>query len=61
MDLAGASNDIELAERILEEAHVATVPGSPFHAPGHIRLSYATGTDVLTESLSRLERWIESL
>jgi len=61
MDRAGLSDDIELAERILEEAHVATVPGSPFHAPGHIRLSYATGTDVLEESLSRLQAWIEAL
>jgi aspartate/methionine/tyrosine aminotransferase len=42
LDGRWASTD-ELATVILEEAGVALVPGESFGAPGHLRLSYATG------------------
>ncbi|MFB6153193.1 MAG: pyridoxal phosphate-dependent aminotransferase [Halodesulfurarchaeum sp.] len=38
----------------LEEAHVATVPGSAFGAPGYARVSYAASTERLTEAVERL-------
>ncbi|MFW6457828.1 MAG: pyridoxal phosphate-dependent aminotransferase [Halodesulfurarchaeum sp.] len=38
----------------LEEAHVATVPGSAFGAPGYARLSYAADADRLSEAVKRL-------
>ncbi len=38
----------------LEEAHVATVPGSAFGTPGYARLSYATDADRLREAVTRL-------
>ncbi|MFB6124967.1 MAG: pyridoxal phosphate-dependent aminotransferase [Halanaeroarchaeum sp.] len=38
----------------LEEAHVATVPGSAFGAPGYARLSYAASKDRLREAVDRL-------
>ena len=41
----GRSDDEQVADRLLE-AGVATVPGSAFGAPGHLRLSFAT--DVAT-------------
>jgi aspartate aminotransferase len=47
-------DDIAFAEKLLIEHGVATVPGSAFGAPGHIRLSYASSMDQLTEALSRL-------
>lgn len=47
-------DDIAFAEKLLIEHGVATVPGSAFGAPGHIRLSYASAMDQLTEALSRL-------
>ncbi|HEX9627845.1 MAG TPA: pyridoxal phosphate-dependent aminotransferase, partial [Acidiferrobacterales bacterium] len=52
----GIDDDVELAEFILNEVGVALVPGSAFGAPGHLRLSYATGLDALNAALDRLER-----
>jgi aspartate aminotransferase len=50
------SNDLELAELILNEAGVALVPGSAFGAEGYMRLSFATSMDILDDALDRLER-----
>ena len=50
------SNDVELAEHILNEAGVALVPGSAFGASGHLRLSYATDLDTLNDALDRIQR-----
>jgi aspartate aminotransferase len=47
----------DFAARLLAEAHVATVPGSGFGIEGHLRLSFATATDTLTEALDHLERF----
>jgi aspartate aminotransferase len=49
-------NDVELAERILNEVGVALVPGSAFGAEGHLRLSYAASMTVLDAALDRLEK-----
>ena len=48
-------DDVDLANWFLEEAGVATVPGSAFGAPGHLRLSYAAGMVYLKDAVSRLE------
>ena len=48
------ATDTELALWLLEEAGVACVPGTPFGAPGHLRLSYATDLDTIREGLRRL-------
>ena len=40
--LEGISNDVELAEHLLNKAGVALVPGSAFGLPGRVRLSFAT-------------------
>ncbi len=45
---------IALCARLLEQTGVAVVPGEGFHAPGHFRLSYATGFDELQEGARRL-------
>ena len=42
-------------EPFLEKAGVATVPGTAFGAPGHLRLSYAAGMDVLEEAIERMK------
>jgi len=52
----GVADDVRLAEWLLEEAGVAVVPGSAFGAPGHVRISFATGLDQLREALDRIER-----
>lgn len=49
------ANDVELAAWMLEEAGVATVPGSAFGAPGHLRLSYAAGMDFLKDAVGRIK------
>ncbi len=48
------NTDLELAEFLLVKAHVATVPGSAFGAPGHLRLSYATSMANLKKALERI-------
>ncbi|WP_189584916.1 pyridoxal phosphate-dependent aminotransferase [Litorimonas cladophorae] len=48
-------DDADFALRLLEETGVATVPGSAFHAPGHIRISYAAAIEELDGALDRLE------
>ena len=49
------------AGALLEQEKVALVPGDPFGAPGHIRLSYATSEEQIREGLSRIKRFVESL
>lgn len=49
--------------RALREHGVAVRPGSEFgaHGEGHIRLSYAASSDVITEGVARLARGLASL
>jgi aspartate aminotransferase len=51
-------SDMELAEQLIEEAHIAVVPGSPFGAPGYLRLSYANATDRIELGMDRLRDWL---
>lgn len=53
----GYANDIEFAEKLLNEVGVALVPGSAFGTEGCIRLSFATGIDTLKDALNRLQRF----
>ncbi|MBP2019026.1 aspartate aminotransferase [Symbiobacterium terraclitae] len=46
----------DLAEVILERAHVAVVPGTGFGAPNYIRFSYATSMERIDEGLDRIAR-----
>lgn len=48
----------ELADRLLEEAGVALLPGSAFgvYGEGYLRLSYATGVEAIREGLARIRR-----
>lgn len=49
--------------RLLQEEHVAVVPGDAFtsYGEGFIRISYAYSQEVLEESLNRVERFISKL
>ena len=55
----GIPDDQTLAERLLDEAGIALVPGSAFGSPGHLRFSYATSDDVLAAAVERLRRFLE--
>ena len=53
--------DEEFCTRLIREAGVATVPGSCFRCPGHIRISYCCSEDALALGLDRLENFLKSL
>ena len=60
--IAGFGLDsVTFAERLLDAESVAVVPGAPFGAEGHIRLSYACCMDSIHEGTDRLERFLASL
>src|SRR5699024_5869740 len=53
LKLTGISSTTEFAAKLLDEAHVALVPGEAFGQPGFIRLTYAADKDSLEESIQR--------
>lgn len=55
-------NSEEFAERLLKEAKVAVVPGNVFGAngEGHIRCSYASSVEDLTEAIERMGKFIKN-
>ena len=48
------NNASDLAMYLLKEAHVATVAGDAFAAPGYIRMSYATSDDNIRKAMARI-------
>lgn len=54
-------NDLELAEYLLLEAGIATVPGSAFGAEGCIRMSFATSEEIIEKALVRLQTALTNL
>ncbi len=50
-----------LALYLLEGAHVATVDGAAFCAPGYIRLSYATSDENLSRAFERISKALADL
>lgn len=50
----GVADTSGLAERLLEEAHVAVVPGMAFGTQQHMRLSYATSLEQIDEGIRRM-------
>lgn len=55
------SSSFELAQHLLENKKLATVPGSAFGCEGWIRLSFANSTDYLDRALRRLEAGLSEL
>lgn len=54
----GVQTSVEFAEKLLEEAHVAVVPGVAFGNDQHVRLSYAVNEERIREGLSRLGKFL---
>jgi aspartate aminotransferase len=44
----------DLAARLLSKAGVAVVPGEAFHGPGHIRISFGTGPEMLQRAFDKI-------
>ena len=55
----GLTSD-EFTERLINEEHVAVVPGNAFgpSGEGHVRMCYATAYEKLEEALVRIERFV---
>ncbi|HXH55373.1 MAG TPA: pyridoxal phosphate-dependent aminotransferase [Gammaproteobacteria bacterium] len=51
----GLKDDLALADFLLTETAVAVVPGTPFGAPGYVRMSFATSLDNLQEAIRRFK------
>ncbi|MDD3412078.1 MAG: aminotransferase class I/II-fold pyridoxal phosphate-dependent enzyme, partial [Eubacteriales bacterium] len=51
----------DFANRLLDMAHVATVPGGAFMAEGYVRVSYATSIENIREGLRRIEAFVAAL
>ena len=49
----GLSDDAALVELLVSKADVVTVPGSPFGAPGYIRISFACSMEDLEKAMQR--------
>ncbi len=59
VDIAKTGLDsFTFAKRLLEEKHVAVIPGAPFGADTYVRLSFATSMEKIKEGLDRIEAWL---
>jgi aspartate aminotransferase len=61
LEKAGPKTGMEFAEKLLEQAHVAVVPGEAFGTNEHFRLSYAASMDQLAKGLDRIENFVRRL
>ena len=53
-------SDQDIAFWLLDVAHVATVAGTPFGAPGYLRFSYACSKQTIDEGLVAMRRAIDA-
>jgi aspartate aminotransferase len=51
---------LEFCQQLLEQQQVATIPGQPFGADDHIRISYATDLITIEKGMDRLDKFIRS-
>ncbi len=56
MKSKGLQTDAELVELLLNQADVVMVPGTPFGAPGYLRISFACSLDELEEAINRIKK-----
>lgn len=54
-------NSFDFAKRLLEESHVAVIPGEPFGCDSWIRISFATSIEEIKNGLQRLELFLIKL
>ena len=51
---------LDFCQQLLEQQQVATIPGLPFGADDHIRISYATDLATIEKGMERLDKFIRS-
>jgi aspartate aminotransferase len=54
----GIKDSLDFSVRLLEQSHVAVVPGSAFGTADHIRISYATSMEQLDKGLTRIAEFM---
>ncbi len=57
----GIADAAALAEKLLDEAHLALVPGPAFGTDAHVRISYATSREQIAEGVRRLKDFFAKL
>ena len=53
------AGSVEFCRRLLDEAHVAAVPGEAFGVDACVRFSFATSIERVEEGLRRFEDWLQ--
>jgi aspartate aminotransferase len=48
----------KVANRLLDEARIAVIPGGPFGADSFIRFSFATSQQLIDKGMDRFEEWL---
>jgi aspartate aminotransferase len=54
----GMADTLAFSERLLQESHVAVVPGEAFGTDRHVRISYAASMDQLERGMDRLHQFM---
>jgi aspartate aminotransferase len=57
----GIRTTADLAQALLDEAHVALTPGEAFDAPGFMRISYATSLGELQRGAERILQFVRAV
>jgi aspartate aminotransferase len=52
---------MEVANRLLDEAGIAVIPGEGFGTPDYIRISFATSMELIKKGMDKLELWLAQL
>jgi aspartate aminotransferase len=55
------NSSFEFSTALLQDAHVAVVPGEAFGTGDHIRISYATSMKELERGLDRIHKFIDTV
>ena len=56
MAAKGLETDADLVKLILESGDVVMVPGTPFGAPGYVRISFACSIESLRDAIGRIKK-----
>jgi len=59
-DRLGVTGSGSFADKLLEDANVAVVPGVAFGCDAHVRLSYAASMEQIEKGLDRIEGFLKS-
>ena len=52
---------VSFSAALLEQAHVAVVPGNDSGFETHVRLSFATSMENIDKGIDRIEAWLKTL